>query len=85
LPLERPRREPIIGADGKISPVWVRYFEELDTAQTVSDDYETEARFLGDATPVDAGVRQNRAAITATNTRVTALESDVREILFLGV
>ena len=77
MPLERPRREPIIGADGKLSPVWARYFEEIDTTQTVSDVFEVEAEFLGqpETTTVATQVRQAR----------TALEAELREVWFLGI
>lgn len=84
MPLERPRRRSVVGPDGLTDPAWTRYFDSLDTDQSVTVSFETETRFQGTGETVDPAVRQTRARVVATETRLTALETSLREIDFLG-
>ena len=95
MPLERPIRRPIVGADGKMDRLWADYFDNLDVDQEVSTDFERESLFIGQDAGLGAEandearrlkVRMTTAEtdINAVEVRATALEADVRELQFLG-
>lgn len=81
MPLNRPRRTPVITRDGQNDPKWLDYFDNLDTTTTITEAFETQARFLGEVAPMTGDTRRlkaanavNQAAITDLTARVTTLE-----------
>jgi len=92
LPLERPRRRPIVMPNGETDPKWLQYFDNLDGDQGTSDSFETEARFnAGESTALTGQVRRLAAKQRETlhlpvpmqDRRVAQLQAQVRAIKFL--
>lgn len=99
MPLERPRRTPVLTRDGQNDPKWLQYFDNLDTTTTVTEDFETQTRFLGDPFPDTGNTRRLKAAnavneaniaaaqvaITANQVAITDLTDRVTTLEFLSV
>lgn len=92
MPLERPRRSPVVMENGQNDPRWLQYFDNLDTDQTESEGFEAATRFqAGETGSLSGSVRQLKAAqretlhlpVPMTDRRVGRLQAVVREMRFL--
>lgn len=91
MPLERPRRTPVITRDGQNDPKWLDYFDTLDTTTTSTEDFESQTRFLGEVAPMTGDTRRlkaanvvNQAGIAANLASINDLEARVTTLEFLS-
>ena len=94
MPLERPRRNPVVRDDGANDPVWLRYFDNLDLSTSTTESFEVESRFLAgsDPSPLQGSVKRVRAVQRErelqpesglVDPRVKRLAAQIRELRFL--
>lgn len=74
MPLERPRREPLVGPDGQLPRSWANWFDEQAS---------TNAGNVVTVGTLNARLTVAEADVVALEARATALESDTAELRFL--
>lgn len=92
MPLERPRRSPVVMPNGETDPRWIQYFDTLDVDQETTDEFQANTRFQsGETSVISQQVRQLKAQQRETlhlpvpmqDRRVAQLQAQVRAIKFL--
>lgn len=89
MPLERPLREPIIGADGQMSRRWKEFFAGLDEGSNTSASFEAESRLTAGGLDTSGDVRRIKAQqrepvpFPAQDRRVSRMHAMLRELKFL--